>query len=539
MRNRLQEFCDKNCIIDSCQGSGRKGTRTADYLMVITFLIDKTVKGDRKKLFSCFVDIKKAFDFTPRHLLFYSLLENYGVGGNFLNILMEMYKDHKVFVRVADGLLQPITTTIGLKQGCGISPLLFNIFINKLPKIYDKSCDPLQLGGKDLNCLLWADDLMIVSKSAEGLQTAIDKTFLFYQKLALEMNTSKTKVMIFNKRGLKIDNLNFSAGGNNIEVVDKYQYLGIKLKASGSMKLAVEELFDKANRAWFSISNILYQNKRLAVKKAFRLFDSLIRPILLYASEFWLPFILPKKSFENKTSLLKSWENFGSEVINQKLCRLMLSVHKRASRLAILGELGRYPLFIPALKLCLKYDCQLSHSPNDSLISRAMTEMRELPHLDTFYTRMRDIKSHLNIGPLYGTAETIGHTIDKKLKSSFDLFYLSEINQVKLGDDLLDHNKLRFYKQLKGSFKVEPYIENICNRLQRSWLSRYRVSAHNLHIEKGRYTSPVTPLKNRICLFCDSKEIDTEEHFVVNCQTFLLKRINFCWQNVCPHSWLF
>ena len=248
--------------------------------MVIQFLIDKTVKGDRTKLFSCFVDIKKAFYFTPRHLLFYSLVVNYGVGGNFLNILMEMYKDHKVFLRVADGLLQPITSTIGLKQGCGISPLLFNIFINKLPKIYDQSCDPVQLGGKDLSRLLWADDLMIVSKSAGGLQTAIDKTFRFYQKLGLEMNTSKTKVMIFNKRGLKIENFNFSAGGNKIEVVDKYQYLGIKLKASGSMNLVVEELFDQANRAWFSISNILYQNKRLAVKKAFSLFDSLIRPIL-------------------------------------------------------------------------------------------------------------------------------------------------------------------------------------------------------------------------------------------------------------------
>ena len=79
LRNRLQEFCDKNCIIDSCQGSGRKNTRTADHLMVIKFLIEKIVNGEKKKLFACFVDIKKAFDFTPRHLLFYNLLNNYGV----------------------------------------------------------------------------------------------------------------------------------------------------------------------------------------------------------------------------------------------------------------------------------------------------------------------------------------------------------------------------------------------------------------------------------------------------------------------------
>ena len=90
--------------------------------MVIKFLIEKIVNGEKKKLFACFVDIKKAFDFTPRHLLFYNLLDNYGVGGRFLNILMEMYENHNVFVRVTDGLLHPIRTTIGLKQGCGISP---------------------------------------------------------------------------------------------------------------------------------------------------------------------------------------------------------------------------------------------------------------------------------------------------------------------------------------------------------------------------------------------------------------------------------
>ena len=116
MRNRLEVFCNKNNIIDSCQGSGKKNSRTSDHLMVIRFLIDKIVIGEKGKLFACFVDIKKAFDFTPRNLLFYNLLNNYGVGGKFLDVLMEMYTNHQVFVRVAGGLLQPIKTTIGLKQ---------------------------------------------------------------------------------------------------------------------------------------------------------------------------------------------------------------------------------------------------------------------------------------------------------------------------------------------------------------------------------------------------------------------------------------
>ena len=150
--------------------------------------------------------------------------------------------------------------------------------------------------------------------------------------------------------------------------------------------------------------------------------------------------------------------------------------------------------------------------------------MGQMSHLDTYYSRVQNIKSLLNIGQLHGTMETVGYNLDKRLKSCFVVFYLSQINQVKIGNDSLDHNKLRFYKHLKGTFRTEPYIENICNRSQRAWLSRYRVSAHRLRIETGRYSSPVTPLSDRTCQFCDSNELDSEEHFVLHCQTFTLKR---------------
>ena len=109
----------------------------------------------------------------------------------------------------------------------------------------------------------------------------------------------------------------FLAGGYQIDIVDNYQYLGIKLKPSGSMQLATDELFTKANRAWFAISNVLYQHKKLAVHKALQLFDSLIKPIFLYAAEFWLPFIITKKGYESQSNLLKFWESFQPELLKE------------------------------------------------------------------------------------------------------------------------------------------------------------------------------------------------------------------------------
>ena len=182
-----------------------------------------------------------------------------------------------------------------------------------------------------MSCLLWADDLILMSSSPEGLQNSINKTSAFYTDLGLELNTKKTKVIVFNSRGIKLNNYSFYVGGFVLEVVDNYQYLGIKLKPSGSLQFAASELFDIASKAWFAISNILYQHKKMAVRKALQLFDSLVKPIYLYAVEFWLPFIISKKGLGSTTGLLKYWEGFQPEILNQKVCRLLLSVHKKCS----------------------------------------------------------------------------------------------------------------------------------------------------------------------------------------------------------------
>ena len=460
-------------------------------------------------------------------MLFSKLLSEFSLGGNFLKCLHALYSDHQVFVRLADGLLQPIKTTIGLKQGCCLSSLLFNLFINNLPSIFDQSCDPITIENESFNSLLWADDLLIMSRSSNGLQNAIDKTSMFYKSIGLEINKSKTKVMVFNKQGRLLTNLNhlFMIENEVIEVVDTYQYLGIKVRPSGSMTYAVGELFDKASRAWFAISNVLYCHKRLPVSKAFQLYDSLIRPIATFSCEAWLPFMLPKNSYNSLPLLLKSWESFRSEILNQKLCRLLLSVHKKSSRLAVLGELGRYPMLIPALKHCLNYEFHLSRCDRGSIVSMAVREMRARPDLDTWYRRVKQIKELLGIKILRGSKESVSKFIDKRIKSCFDRFWLDEINQEKIDINGNDRNKLRFYKQIKGSFGLEPYIQNVHNRSQRTWLAIFRVCAvANLRVESGRYTRPVTPLENRTCQYGCNDMLDDKNHAILVCGVLTIKR---------------
>ena len=98
---------------------------------------------------------------------------------------------------------------------------------------------------------------------------------------------------------------------------------GVKLRPSGSYSLAVQELNDKASRAWFGISNIIFKNKRMEIDRIFGLFDSLVTPVATYGSPLWLPFSIPSKRLENGTNVLDFWENFKCETIQQRCGRIV------------------------------------------------------------------------------------------------------------------------------------------------------------------------------------------------------------------------
>ena len=95
-------------------------------------MIDKYVNKNGGKIYSCFVDLHKALDTVPRVKLFYKLLTEYSIGGKYLKILQEIYKENKVYVKVKEGLLQPFETTIGVKQGVFFHPFYLIYSLTKL-----------------------------------------------------------------------------------------------------------------------------------------------------------------------------------------------------------------------------------------------------------------------------------------------------------------------------------------------------------------------------------------------------------------------
>ena len=134
-------------------------------------LIDKNVKSKpqnhRNLLFSGFVDFRKAFDCIPRQKLFDKLRKE-GVHGRFLDVLISMYSNDKSAVKIDNKLTEAFTCFAGVKQGCMMSPTLFNFYLSDLPKFLNTaSPTDIMLGVRSINCLLYADDLVIFSRSAK------------------------------------------------------------------------------------------------------------------------------------------------------------------------------------------------------------------------------------------------------------------------------------------------------------------------------------------------------------------------------------
>ena len=170
--------------------------------------------------------------------------------------------------------------------------MIFNVFINDLPDILNKVTNSsiFLSDGIKLSCLLYADDIVIISRSPQRLQKCLDALGQYCNKWKLSPNITKTKAMVMNNKIRKNNKIDFFLNGQNLDNVTEFTYLGIKINAAGSFKPTLPHLSLKAERAIFSL-NSKYKINKLPVKIALRIFQSCMQPILTYGSEVWSPYL--------------------------------------------------------------------------------------------------------------------------------------------------------------------------------------------------------------------------------------------------------
>ena len=292
INSRLKNFAEKYDRIGWSQSEFRQGYSTTENLFILKCLIN-LMQASKKKLYCCFMDFKQVFDTVWRAGLWKKLIQE-NITGKCFQLIFNMYKGIKSQISTNEGSTAFFDCNIGVRQGENLSPILFTFYLNDLESFLstrqvngvecDVITDETDIYFK-LLILLYANDTVLFSDNSDDLQSALNVFDEYCKIWRLNVNVSKTKVVIFG-RGRTPKNLKIIFQQNEIEITDEYKYLGIYLGRSGSFVAAKKHTADQASKALFSLLKKI-RSLSLPYDIQIDMFNKMVKPILLYGCEIW------------------------------------------------------------------------------------------------------------------------------------------------------------------------------------------------------------------------------------------------------------
>lgn len=273
--HRLTKTLDENQPRE--QAGFRSGYSTLDHLHVIKQLFEK---GNEYNItfYCCFVDYSKAFD-TIEHEKIWQALKSQGIENKYIRVVKNIYDNSKAKIKLEkEG--EEIKIERGVRQGDPLSPKLFTAVLEEVFRQLDWENCGLSINGENLSHLRFADDLIILSSSSEGLQAMLNDLVKESAKVGLVMNTLKTKAMTNSRQEpIRID-------GNEIEYVNEYIYLGQIISPTDLTSKEIDRRIGNAWKQYWSLKEIM-KNKHINITIKRKLFDTSILPILTYGCQTW------------------------------------------------------------------------------------------------------------------------------------------------------------------------------------------------------------------------------------------------------------
>lgn len=523
LNTRLTKFLESNNLLGEEQVGFRFKYSTLDHIFTLHSLLDLYL-FNKKRLYCAFVDYRKAFDSVDRVSLWQKLID-IGIKGKVFNIIKNLYNDAKSCVRYQGQISDYFNCNMGVRQGENLSPLLFSIFLNDLETFLKGKNEGIQieftLDGLDcyikLFVLLYADDTILLSESADELQNMLNSLNDYCNRWKLEVNISKTKIIVFS-RGLVKKYPKFTFANQDIEVVKDYVYLGVTFNFNNKFNKAINKQLTQAKRALFSI---VAKSRRLClpIDIQLHLFDTCIMPILLYGCEIW--------GFSNIKDI---------EIFHNQFCKRILNVGKNTINNMVLGELGRFKIEKQVKSRMLNFWARLISSKNTKICIALYHKMKELfdsnEHKSNWMSYIYDTLEELELTHLWNEnpenirPHILKHEFDKKL----NLYYTNKWHR-----ELENSHVYESYEIFKTTLEMEKYLLNIDPKYAIP-LCRFRTLNHKLPIVTGRFNE--TRKIDRLCTKCNSEDIGDEFHYLFRCEFFKSERKLLIddYYTICPNT---
>ena len=264
------------------------------------------LKRRSTSVYVAFLDASKAFDKINHWVLFKKLL-NRGVPIYLVKVLCYWYQHQSMYVKWGSTLSSKFQVTNGVRQGGVLFPLLFNVYVNELSELLNKSGIGGNMGGTIINHMLYADDICIVSLSSSGLQQLLNICHDYCELHDLTFNAKKSMCMYFSIDMNKHCGLPVIYLGNSVcQFVKEVKYLGVMIHSS--MKTTIDVA--RQTRKFYMQANLLLRNFRYCSDDVkCTLFQSYCTN--MYCCQLWFN--------STKSSLIKLSTSYNS-VLRRLLC---------------------------------------------------------------------------------------------------------------------------------------------------------------------------------------------------------------------------
>ena len=235
-----------------------------------------------KKVYIAFVDLVKAFDNVNWNVMM-KIIKMIKIDYRDRRIIRELYKHQTTSIKIKEGKREA-TIRKGVRQGCILSPLLFNIYIEQGINECKEYCTGIKVSGKRIQMQRFADDTAIIAQDEVNLKRAPESLHgILKSNYKMKINREKTEVMVCSKDP---ENINIKKDENAVKQVPKFKYLDSIFTEDGKTK---EEIMQRIKEAKVMFNNrkqlLCSNNLSLEMKK--KLIRSCIWSVVLYGSEIW------------------------------------------------------------------------------------------------------------------------------------------------------------------------------------------------------------------------------------------------------------
>lgn len=344
---RLRYFLDWQIPQEQAGFVNGKGTR--EQILNMRQIIEKG-REFGIPTYLCFLDYSKAFDCVNWRKLWEALLDM-GTPQHLVLLLKNLYVNSTAMVRVDDRNSKLFNIQRGVRQGCILSPLLFNIYGEYIiRKAVDGWEGGIIIGGKKINNLRYADDTTLIAKDNQEMSELIKRVEEESLSFGLKLNRQKTKLMVIDRTN-KVDG---TPGVHNVETVEEIVSLGAHLNRDGNSSTEIKRRIALAKSAMTKLNKI-WIDKQITTPTKRKLVETLVFPIALYGAEAWTL----KAVDAAKLDSFEMW-------VWRRLLRIPWTAHR--TNVSILVELNIHKrLSAVAKQKILKYFGHVSRKKDDNL----------------------------------------------------------------------------------------------------------------------------------------------------------------------------